>query len=93
MEVQFETLKLKIRGHVQGVGFRDASKRHAHLYGVCGWVSNAMDGSVDLVLQGSPDQVDRMLSWLEQGPVGAQVRSVEQEVVYTDHIYDRFEIR
>lgn len=88
-----ETLRLRVHGHVQGIGFRDACKRHAHLHGVRGWVSNAGNGTVDVLLQGSPDQVDRMLSWLGQGPEGAQVSEIEQEVLYTDMFYDRFEIR
>lgn len=93
MAMDTETVRLKVRGRVQGVGFRNASKRHAHLTGVRGWVSNAQDGSVDLVLQGDADQVDRMLSWLTKGPVGAQVSEIDQEILYVDQIYDRFEIR
>lgn len=93
MKNEKETLKLKVHGHVQGVGFRNACKRHAHLHGVQGWVSNAQDGTVDVVLQGNPDQVDRMLSWLVQGPAGAQVAEIEQEILYTGIFYDRFEIR
>ncbi|ASC91927.1 acylphosphatase, partial [Alcaligenes faecalis] len=36
-----ETVEVCVKGRVQGVGFRASALRHAHLYGVKGWVSNA----------------------------------------------------
>lgn len=88
-----ETVDVRVRGKVQGVGFRAAAVRHAHLYGVHGWVSNAADGSVELVLQGEPDQLDLMVSWLHRGPEPAVVDHVEIQRSYSDKQYGRFEIR
>ena len=88
-----ETVDVRVKGKVQGVGFRAAAVRHAHLYGVQGWVSNAADGSVELVLQGDPDQLDLMVSWLHRGPESAVVDHVEIQRSYSDKQYGRFEIR
>ncbi|HRL21264.1 MAG TPA: acylphosphatase [Alcaligenes sp.] len=88
-----ETVDVRVRGKVQGVGFRAAAVRHAHLYGVHGWVSNAADGSVELVLQGDADQLDRMLSWLHRGPDLAVVEQVELHRSYSEKQYGRFDIR
>ncbi len=76
---------------MQGVGFRAATVRQAHLLGVRGWVRNQDDGSVQVLLQGSHDQVDRMLSWLHQGPPDARVDLVEHAQEQTDRYFDRFE--
>ncbi len=86
-----ETVSVHITGRVQGVGFRAACIRQAHKMGVTGWVRNAADHSVEALLQGPHDQVDRMLSWLLTGPPGARVDEVNSQVVATDRYFDRFE--
>ena len=86
-----ETLQARVTGRVQGVGFRAATVRQAHLMGVQGWVRNLEDGSVEVVLQGTPDRVDRLLSWLHSGPPAARVKEVEHSTMETERRYDRFE--
>ncbi|WP_425012214.1 acylphosphatase [Paralcaligenes ureilyticus] len=86
-----ETVSVRITGRVQGIGFRAACIRQAHKMGVTGWVRNAADQSVEAMLQGPHDQVDRMLSWLLTGPPGARVDEVSSEALVTDRLFDRFE--
>lgn len=86
-----ETLAVHITGRVQGVGFRVAAVRHAHMLGITGWVRNASDGSVEALLQGPHDQVDRMLSWLHTGPPGARVQDLSSHEELTERYFDRFE--
>jgi acylphosphatase len=86
-----ETIRASIRGNVQGVGFRAAAVREAHLLGVTGWIRNNQDGSVEALMQGSQDPIDRMLSWLHIGPPGAKVRDVEHVKEQADRYFDRFE--
>lgn len=86
-----ETLSVRITGRVQGVGFRIATVRHAHMLGITGWVRNADDGSVEALLQGPHDQVDRMLSWLHMGPPAARVQEVSSHEETTERYFDRFE--
>jgi acylphosphatase len=49
-------------GQVQGVGFRATARYLADGFAVSGTVRNRADGSVELVVQGEPDQVDRLLT-------------------------------
>ncbi|WP_322998263.1 acylphosphatase [Castellaniella sp.] len=86
-----ETLSVFIQGKVQGVGFRAAAVRQAHGLKLGGWVRNLPDGRVEALLQGPHGAVDRMLSWLLQGPPAARVTGVQHEEVRTERHYDRFE--
>lgn len=88
---QHETVHAIIKGVVQGVGYRHATVRRAHMLGVTGWVQNMEDGTVQAMVQGSPDQVDHMLEWLRRGPPAAIVRELITEREYTDKRYVRFE--
>jgi acylphosphatase len=54
-------------------------------------VANVEDGSVEAILQGPANQVDRMLSWLRHGPPAARVREVAGEERFSDKRYERFE--
>lgn len=74
----FEARLLRVRGRVQGVGYRYGCVRQAHTLGLTGWVRNRSDGSVELLLQGTPEAVDTMLAWLPHGVSGARVDAVEQ---------------
>ena len=81
---ELETNRVCVTGKVQGVGFRFSTVRRAHELGITGWVRNQEDGSVEALLQGTPDQIDDMLSWLQVGPPRAQVNDVQVERLYTD---------
>ena len=69
--------RLRIRGRVQGVAFRDASREAAARLGATGWVRNLEDGSVELVIEGSEAQLEAMLAFCRQGPRFARVDAVE----------------
>jgi acylphosphatase len=66
-----------VRGLVQGVFFRDSTRRLAQRYGVSGWIANRPDGAVEAVFEGEDDAVERMVAFSREGPRGAQVESVE----------------
>jgi acylphosphatase len=66
-----------VHGRVQGVFFRDSTRERANAQGVSGWVSNRSDGAVEAVLEGPPDAVDRVLSFLHTGPRSASVDHVD----------------
>ncbi|PLZ04150.1 acylphosphatase [Burkholderia sp. WAC0059] len=91
LDSRVETYYVRVRGIVQGVGFRHATVRQAHALGIRGWVANLEDGSVEALVQGSANQVDRMLSWLRHGPPSARVTDVVSEERFTEKRYERFE--
>ncbi len=66
-----------VRGHVQGVFFRDSVRRVAQKLAVSGSARNLEDGSVELVVEGEPDPVEQVLDWARTGPDDARVESVE----------------
>ena len=67
-----------VRGRVQGVGFRWFVEREAHILGIAGWVRNNADGSVEVLGQGSRDQLLGLRLRLRQGPRAARVDDVEE---------------
>ena len=66
-----------VRGHVQGVFFRESARRHAERAGVAGWIRNNADGSVEAVLEGEREDVERVVAFCRDGPRGAVVDGVE----------------
>ncbi len=64
-------------GRVQGVFFRDATRREAVRRGVAGWARNTGSGTVEVVFEGVPEQVEAMLSFVREGPGHASVSSVD----------------
>ncbi len=68
-----------VRGLVQGVFFRDSTRRLAQRHSVSGWVANRPDGAVEAVFEGEADAVERLVAFSREGPRGAQVDSVQVE--------------
>jgi acylphosphatase len=89
------TRQIRVRGLVQGVGYRDALRREAKRAGVTGWVRNRSDGSVEAVLQGNQQAVECLLAWARRGPPSARVDAVEEAPAEPafDHVYTGFERR
>jgi acylphosphatase len=65
------------RGRVQGVFFRDSTRRRAESLGVSGWVTNRSDGAVEAVFEGEPDAVEAMVAYAREGPGNASVAELE----------------
>jgi acylphosphatase len=77
-EKAIEARRFVVRGRVQGVGFRWFVEREAHILGVAGWVRNNHDGSVEVLAQGTRDQLLGLRSRLREGPRAARVDEVEE---------------
>ena len=69
--------RVVVHGFVQGVFFRDTVRRHAVGAGVAGWVRNNGDGTVEAMLEGDPDAVERLVDVCRRGPAGARVDQVD----------------
>lgn len=66
-----------VSGRVQGVWFRQSAAREAALLGICGWIRNRPDGSVEAVFEGARDLVGIAVEWAGRGPDRANVEHVE----------------
>jgi len=68
---------LEVRGKVQGVFFRAATRQVAREQGVVGWVANRADGAVEAWLEGDADAVETVEAWMATGgPPAAEVRDL-----------------
>jgi acylphosphatase len=63
-------------GQVQGVFFRDCTRREAVRLGVTGWVRNCPDGTVEAHVEGPPAAVAALVRWCREGPRHADVRDL-----------------
>ena len=72
------SLRATVRGHVQGVGFRDFVYTRGRFLGVCGYVRNLEDlRSVEVVAEGEREQLEQLLEYLHEGPPGSRVEDVD----------------
>lgn len=66
-----------VHGDVQGVNFREETRKEAEGAGLAGWVRNRDDGAVEAAFEGDPDAVERLVEWCRSGPSSADVDDVE----------------
>jgi acylphosphatase len=69
--------RVVVHGEVQGVFFRDSTRREAEGRGLSGWVCNRADGAVEAVFEGPESAVEELVAWCRSGPSRAEVRDVE----------------
>jgi acylphosphatase len=79
-------VRISVRGRVQGVWFRGSARATAEQLGVAGWARNLADGSVEILAQGAPGAIERLVAWCGHGPPGARVDAVstQHEIVQDD---------
>jgi acylphosphatase len=83
--------RLEIHGRVQGVGYRWAMAEQAVRLGVRGWVRNRRDGTVEAMVTGTPESVQRLIEWARHGPPAAAVTRVD--VLPGAGEFDTFDLR
>jgi len=71
-------VRLIIEGRVQGVWFRESTRRQAVSLGVTGWVKNRPDRAVEALIEGEEDRVKKLVAWCHHGPSAARVSRVQQ---------------
>jgi acylphosphatase len=84
-----KTLRLRILGRVQGVGFRAFVADEAETRGLAGWVRNRADGGVEAVVAGDERVLDEMLEACRRGPRGARVDNVAIEAANESELAGR----
>lgn len=81
-----------ITGRVQLVMFRDFAQRKARKLGIVGTVENLSDGSVKVVAQGSEVKLIELISYLEKGPILANVEKVSVRWTEAEEFFKDFRI-
>ena len=77
--------RFTIKGRVQGVFFRDSTRREAIALGITGYAANLPDGDVDVLACGDPGSIAKLDVWLRQGPPLSRVESVDcQDVAFSE---------
>lgn len=75
------TYYFKVKGKVQGVGYRYFVQSNALQLNINGWVRNLSDGAVEGVIQANEDQIEKMIKLLKRGPFFSKVTDSEfQEI-------------
>jgi len=83
---------LIIEGRVQGVWFRESTRREAVSLKLTGWVRNRPDGSVEALIEGPEHAVDRLVSWCRKGPPVARVTGIQKDQEIWQGEFDSFDI-
>ena len=76
----------RVRGRVQGVGFRYFVEHSANVLGLAGWVRNLDDASVEVYAVGTADQLSELAGSLWKGPRWAEVRGVDETEAPLEHV-------
>ena len=71
-----KTIRLTIKGKVQGVFYRATAKDVADLLGIKGWVKNLPDNNVEITATASEDMLQKFINWCKKGPPKASVDEV-----------------
>ena len=87
------TVQVRVEGRVQGVYFRDYTRREALKQGVTGWVRNCSDGSVEAIVSGPEKSVEAMLDWFQIGSPHARVLAVKVKEITLPQDFADFHIR
>lgn len=86
-------LEASVFGRVQGVYFRATARERARTLGLTGWVRNEYDGSVRVVAEGDETSLRRFVSFLGEGPRGANVSRVETRWQEATGEFSSFDVR
>lgn len=88
-----ERVALLIRGKVQGVFFRESTRREAQRLGLTGWVRNLDSGEVEAVAEGPGAALDEFMRWCHNGPPAARVDEVRATRAPATSEFSQFEVR
>jgi acylphosphatase len=80
-DMDITSLRLRIEGHVQAVGYRNFVIEEARKLGVDGWVRNRSDGSVEVLACGETKAVEALIASCARGPEGSRIKHIDMETV------------
>jgi acylphosphatase len=86
-------LRMVISGRVQGVGFRFSACDEAKDLGIAGWVRNLGGGEVEILAEGSRDNLQKLEAWAHLGPPLAHVTGVRADWLDFTGEFSAFRVR
>ena len=84
---------LLISGQVQGVLYRSFCQKFAISIGLTGWVKNTFDNKVEIVAEGTKEQLEKLISWTQTGSPYSQVENVKVGWEEASGEFKGFEVR
>lgn len=88
----FSEIYCVVTGRVQRVGYRDFVDTYAKDEGLTGWIKNNPNGSVEVVLQGTPDQLKDCIEVLNEGSILAKVEGLTVDWRTPKQLFDSFRV-
>lgn len=87
------TVKYVVHGHVQGVGYRYFVYKKAGQLNLSGYAKNLYDGTVEVIAQGTSENVFDLFVYLQEGPSRSNVERVTRETVDEIEVFKGFSIK
>lgn len=88
-----KTIKIIIKGKVQGVFFRNFTKTIAKKLEIKGWVQNRSNGSVEIHAQGAGSQLEELVHKCYEGSPQSIVESLQKDFIETDEVFEGFVVK
>ncbi len=88
----FSEIYCVVKGKVRGVGYRDFVERYTKEHNLFGWIKNSPDSSVEVVIQGTPDELKACIEILNQGSLLAKVETLSVEWRTPEKQFDEFRV-
>lgn len=87
------SVQITIFGRVQGVLFRQSTKKIADQLEIKGYAKNLPDGSVEIIAQGNQEQINQLEEWARTGPRLAKVDQIIKKVINLKEDFSDFSIQ
>ena len=87
-----QSVKIIIKGRVQGVSYRYFTLWQAQSFNIFGWVRNEPDGDVKVYAEGQKENLDQFINYLKKGPSFSRVDDVILNWEAEDKSYNEFNI-
>ena len=81
-----------VSGKVQGVFFRENTRKKAAEFGLSGFVRNLPNGKVEAVFEGDKEKIEKIIQWIKKGPETAQIENIEIDWQNYQEEFINFEI-
>jgi acylphosphatase len=91
--LMMKKMHILVKGTVQGVYYRYNALKKAGEYHLTGWVRNRVDGSVEILCEGTEEDINNIVRWCKKGPERAYVSEIETTWEQHTGEFNVFEIR